>query len=101
MIPRAVLAALATQLAGCTLITDVFLTNDFSGDAFPTNVDLQTGAIVVGIHPAAAPAGDNRDAIFEVEIHVDRAASFFIFATGVAGLRGLGCLVVDGHVSII
>ena len=27
---------------------------------------------------AGAAAGDNRDAIFEVEIHVDRVASFFI-----------------------
>lgn len=33
----------------CTLITDSFLTNDFSGDPFPVSVDTSTGAIVVGM----------------------------------------------------
>lgn len=39
-------------LGGCTLITDSFLTNDFSGDPFPVNIDTTSGAIMVGMrHP--------------------------------------------------
>jgi len=38
-------------LAGCTLITDSFLTNDFSGDPFPTQVDASGGALRVGMQP--------------------------------------------------
>jgi hypothetical protein len=41
--------AVATALGGCTLITDSFLTNDFSGDPFPINVDTTSGAIMVGM----------------------------------------------------
>lgn len=50
---RAAAAALAAAgaLAGCTLITDSFLTNDFSGDPFPTQVDTTTGALMVGMQP--------------------------------------------------
>ena len=41
----------AGVLAGCTLITDSFLTNDFSGDPFPTQVDASGGALMVGMQP--------------------------------------------------
>jgi hypothetical protein len=41
----------AGALAGCTLITDSFLTNDFSGDPFPTQVDASGGALMVGMQP--------------------------------------------------
>lgn len=41
----------AGGLAGCTLITDSFLTNDFSGDPFPTQVDASGGALMVGMQP--------------------------------------------------
>jgi hypothetical protein len=41
----------AGALAGCTLITDSFLTNDFSGDPFPTQVDARGGALRVGMQP--------------------------------------------------
>jgi hypothetical protein len=37
--------------AGCSLITDSFLSNEFSGDPFPVNVDVSSGAIVVGMQP--------------------------------------------------
>jgi hypothetical protein len=43
--------AAAAALAGCTLITDSFLTNDFSGDPFPTQVDTTSGALLVGMQP--------------------------------------------------
>ena len=50
MVMRRTAIALATLgLGGCTLITDSFLTNDFSGDEFPIAVDTSTGAIVVGM----------------------------------------------------
>ena len=39
----AFLAALAT--AGCSLITDPFATNDFSGDPYPIAVELDSGAL--------------------------------------------------------
>jgi hypothetical protein len=42
---------LAGALAGCSLITDSFLTNDFSGDPFPTQVDTRGGAVMVGMQP--------------------------------------------------
>jgi hypothetical protein len=53
----AALAGLAAGLGGCTLITDSFLTNDFSGDKFPVGVDTSSGAVLVG----ARPDGDPRD----------------------------------------
>lgn len=65
-IARGGAAVLAGVLGGCTLITDSFLTNDFSGDPFPTNVDTSTGAILVGIHPAGAAADDIRDAVLDL-----------------------------------
>jgi hypothetical protein len=47
--PGVAAVAVAVTLAGCTLITDSFLTNDFSGDPFPINVDTSSGAILVGM----------------------------------------------------
>lgn len=49
----AVLTTIA--LGGCTLITDSFLTNDFSGDPFPVAVDTASGALLVGLAPAGEP----------------------------------------------
>jgi hypothetical protein len=43
----------ACALGGCTLITDSFLTNDFSGDPYPINVETSSGAIVVGMRTTA------------------------------------------------
>jgi hypothetical protein len=52
---RAALAAAAALAGGCTLITDSFLTNDFSGDPFPTTVDTTTGALMVGVQRLDQP----------------------------------------------
>lgn len=41
--------------SGCTLITDSFVTNEFSGDAYPITVETASGAIVVGLRPAEGP----------------------------------------------
>jgi hypothetical protein len=43
------LAALLLACTGCTLITDSFLTNDFSGDPYPTYVDTRSGAVLLGL----------------------------------------------------
>jgi hypothetical protein len=53
-VPSPALAALAA-LGGCTLITDSFLTNDFSGDAFPVTFDGSSGAIIVGMRHGGMP----------------------------------------------
>jgi len=42
----------ACALGGCTLITDSFLTNEFSGDPFPIHVETSSGAIVLGVRTA-------------------------------------------------
>ena len=55
--------ALVAALGGCTLITDSFLTNDFSGDPFPINVDTTSGAIMVGLRQAGA---DDRVAVLDL-----------------------------------
>jgi len=49
-----VAGVLGGALGGCSLITDSFLTNDFSGDPFPINVDTTSGAIMVGLSQAGA-----------------------------------------------
>lgn len=53
----------ASALGGCTLITDSFLTNNFSGDPFPINVDTTSGAILVGLRQAGA---DDRVAVLDL-----------------------------------
>lgn len=50
---RAGLVIAAAALGGCTLITDSFLTNQFSGDPFPVHVETTSGAIVVGLRQPA------------------------------------------------
>jgi len=47
--------ALAGLLGGCSLITDSFVTNDFSGDTFPIDVDTSSGAVVLGVRQAGVP----------------------------------------------
>ncbi|HEX3764226.1 MAG TPA: hypothetical protein VHW23_36280 [Kofleriaceae bacterium] len=54
MVKAAALLA-AGALAGCSLITDSFLTNDFSGDSFPTRIDGTGGALRVGMQPLDGP----------------------------------------------
>jgi hypothetical protein len=52
---RAIAHAAIALAGGCTLITDSFLTNDFSGDPFPVDIDTSTGAIIVGFRQGGAP----------------------------------------------
>jgi len=64
-------AALACGLtSGCTLITDSFLTNDFSGDPYPVAVDTSTGAILVGMRgPGHADAVAVLDLLSPITVH--------------------------------
>lgn len=48
-VSRGVACALLTALAGCSLITDSFQTNGFSGDQDPINIDLASGAVLLGL----------------------------------------------------
>jgi hypothetical protein len=41
-------------LAGCSVITNNFDTDTFSGDPFPDHVDLSTGAILVGVQDGSS-----------------------------------------------
>lgn len=52
---RALIRALPMLLAGCSLITDSFVTNDFSGDQFPIDVETTSGAVVVGVRQSGVP----------------------------------------------
>ncbi len=42
-------AWLALALGGCDLLTDSFVTNDFSGDLYPISVDTTSGAVILGV----------------------------------------------------
>ena len=57
------LACLVAALGGCSLITDSFVTNDFSGDQYPIDVSLASGAVMVGLRQEGAP---DRDAVLDV-----------------------------------
>jgi hypothetical protein len=60
----AALAALAcSALAGCSLITDSFRTNDFSGDPFPIYIARDSGAVLIG---AREPDGPDLVAVLDV-----------------------------------
>ncbi len=54
MVKRATALA-ALLLGGCSLLTDSFLTNEFSGDAYPIQAELQSGAVVLGLRQAGFP----------------------------------------------
>ena len=41
--------ALLLACSGCSLITDSFATNDFSGDKYPVYVDTRSGAVLLGL----------------------------------------------------
>lgn len=58
----AVIGLLAAA-GGCSLITDSFVTNDFSGDQYPIDVELASGAVMVGLRQDGAP---DRDAVLDV-----------------------------------
>lgn len=52
---RIALAFACLTGAGCSLVTDSFLTNDFSGDEFPVDVDVSSGAVVLGLRQEGVP----------------------------------------------
>jgi hypothetical protein len=52
----------AAMLGSCSLITDSFLTNEFSGDPYPIEVETSSGAIVLGMRQAA----DDRVAVLDL-----------------------------------
>ena len=58
----AFLAALAVGASGCSLITDSFVTNEFSGDEYPILVDTSSGALRLGLRST----GTDRSAILDV-----------------------------------
>lgn len=43
------LALVTLLLGGCNYLTDSFVTNEFSGDPFPTTVETTSGAVVLGM----------------------------------------------------
>lgn len=49
--------------SACSLITDSFVTNEFSGDQYPIDVELASGAVMVGLRQDGAP---DRDAVLDV-----------------------------------
>ncbi|MGH9884785.1 MAG: hypothetical protein ACREBE_04615 [bacterium] len=56
--------AIAGLVTGCTLITDSFLTNEFSGDPFPVKVDAASGALVVGVRQS----NENKDRVAVLDL---------------------------------
>ena len=48
--------------SGCSLITESFATNEFSGDKFPTYVDTRSGAVLVGLKSG----GENHIGVLDV-----------------------------------
>jgi hypothetical protein len=53
---KAALAAIACgALAGCSLITDSFRVNDFSGDPFPIYIARDSGAVLIGVREPDGP----------------------------------------------
>jgi len=63
---RAAVAVAALTLGGCTLLTDSFLTNEFSGDKFPVHVDASRGALLVGMRPGAPADNVDRVAVLDL-----------------------------------
>ena len=49
--------------AGCSLVTDSFLTNDFSGDEYPIDIDISSGAVMLGLRQTGV---DDRGAVLDL-----------------------------------
>ncbi len=62
-VTRAALLCSLALTSACSLITDSFVTNEFSGDQYPIDVDLASGAVMVGLRQDGAP---DRDAVLDV-----------------------------------
>jgi hypothetical protein len=64
VVTRTAISAYASALlGGCSLITDSFLTNEFSGDPYPIEVETSSGAIVLGMRQAET---DDRVAVIDL-----------------------------------
>ncbi len=48
-VKRGIAICVIAAASGCTLITDSFVTNEFSGDQYPIDVELASGAVIVGL----------------------------------------------------
>jgi hypothetical protein len=69
-------ALVLASLGGCDYITDSFVTNDFSGDQFPTTIQTQSGALIVGL--TDSDDNDMHNAVLDVMSPlnvIDRGAS--------------------------
>jgi hypothetical protein len=53
----------AAMLGGCSLVTDSFVTNEFSGDPYPIQVETDSGAVIVGVRQGGA---NDRAAVLDV-----------------------------------
>lgn len=62
-VSRFAAACLLAAGAGCSLITDSFVTNEFSGDQYPIDVELSTGAVMVGLRQDGVP---DRSAVLDI-----------------------------------
>ncbi|HEU0034079.1 MAG TPA: hypothetical protein VFQ53_25805 [Kofleriaceae bacterium] len=58
-----VIASACIVASGCDLLTDSFVTNDFSGDLQPIGVDTSSGAVIVGVREEGK---NDRTAIVDV-----------------------------------
>lgn len=52
---RLAAACVLAGATGCSLITDSFLTNEFSGDLYPIDVDVSSGAVMLGLRQSGFP----------------------------------------------
>jgi hypothetical protein len=62
-VDRLTLGTAALALTGCTIITDSFQTNGFSGDPYPIAVDTSSGGIAVGFRQTGR---DDRVAVLDL-----------------------------------
>jgi hypothetical protein len=85
--------ALLCLLAGCDYLTSGFETNEFSGDPYPTAVNRETGAVLVGLREGT----QHRTAVLDVlspmtlidrgpdvPVSIDES-DLFVLGTGVSG----------------
>jgi hypothetical protein len=62
-VSRLAAVGLLATVAGCSLITDSFVTNEFSGDQYPIEVELSTGAVMAGLRQDGVP---DRAAVLDI-----------------------------------
>ncbi len=60
---RLAIACALVAGTGCSLVTDSFLTNDFSGDEYPINIDVSSGAVMMGLRQKGS---EDRGAVLDL-----------------------------------